>query len=724
MNNQNHIRIFCNILLIVTIFNFVPSAYGQFFTKITTGNLVNDAGSSFGCSWNDYDNDGFLDLFVANYLNQTNFLYQNNHDRTFTRILNNGIVSDDGNSISCSWGDYDNDGDLDIFIANWEQKNALYQNNGDGTFTGVTEGEIVNDEGKSMGCSWADYDNDGYLDLFVTNYVQSNALYHNNGDNTFTKIAAGEIVTDQGFSAGCGWGDYDNDGFVDLYVVNWGRNNFLYHNNGDGTFTKITEGEIVNSRARSLGCSWGDYDNNGYLDLFVTNWDRNNFLYHNNGDGTFTKINGDPIVEDRGFFTNSNWGDYDNDGDLDMFITNWDEDPQQKNMLYRNNGNETFTKIGVGDIVNDEGPSIGSSWGDIDNDGDLDLIVTNDGEVNNFLYLNNGNRNNWTNIKCVGISSNASAIGAKVRVKATINNQSVWQMQEISGQTGYASQNSLNAEFGLKDAALIDSIKVEWPNGLVQVMLDITINQHLTINEPMINLDVPERDVFSGDTVLVPINVQFPEYFTFSSAEIKIGGYSNNLDFLEVVTDTSLSGDHEWIFEVNESDSTVKIWFAGAEDVSGQGVLFWSKFSVTTSNIGFVPINVESSVFDTGLIPVNITSGGLNVMQPSQDITKVMSREATIPSEFTLEQNFPNPFNPSTTIHYSLKQSSIVQLSIYNEMGHLVRNLVNTAQSSGNHSVVWDGRNETGELVSSGMYFYILKVDGNVVRTRRMTLIK
>lgn len=208
---------------------------------------------------------------------------------------------------------------------------------------------------------------------------------------------------------------------------------------------------------------------------------QSNYLYRNNGYGTFTKITSGIVVTDAGDFTGGSWGDYDNDGDLDLFVTN----RNGGNPLYRNDGSGNFSKI---IIDNDGGVSMCSAWGDLDNDGDLDLFVANAGlfgENANDLYLNNGNSNYWINVKCIGTFSNTAAIGAKVRVKAQIRGNNVWQVREISGGNdgGVGGQNSLNAEFGLGDASVIDSIKVEWPSGIVQVLTNISPNQFLNITE-------------------------------------------------------------------------------------------------------------------------------------------------------------------------------------------------------------------------------------------------
>jgi len=473
------------------LFLFSTVSFPQDFRKITAGVIVNDGGDSWGCSWGDFDNDGYVDLFVTNLdsdVPENHFLYQNNGDGSFTRV-NQGQIVNEGGAFSSSWGDFDNDGDLDIVVLNSGSQffpapnTSLYANSGDGTFEEITEGFGFN-TATSLSSSWADYDNDGHLDLFIADAssTKSNTLLHNNGDGSFAEITEGDLVNDVFRAGGCSWADFDNDGNTDLFVANRVGNNFLYHNNGKGSFVKITEGPIVNDGAPSYSGSWADFDNDGDLDLFVTNSGNfGNFLYINNSDGTFTKIVKGDIVGDKGTCYSSSWGDFDNDGDLDLFVSNANP---QSNFMYSNNGDGTFTKITQGAIVTDIGASAGCSWSDFDNNGSLDLFVSNFNSENNFLYANNGNANNWINIKCVGVVSNKSAIGARVMVKAHIEGASFWQMREISGQTGLFAQNSLNAEFGLGDATMIDSIMVKWPaSGIVDVLIDIPANQFLTVTE-------------------------------------------------------------------------------------------------------------------------------------------------------------------------------------------------------------------------------------------------
>jgi len=445
------------------------------FTTYEGGSIVEDGGRSFGSAWADYDQDGDMDAFISNMSNQDNFLYQNNGDGSFTKITEGEIVNDGGASMGASWGDYNNDGYPDLFVANTvNQPNFLYRNNGDGTFTKITEGEIVTETSNSSGGSWGDFDNDGYLDLFVANNGV-NFLYHNNGDETFSRITEGEIVTDTFNSFGGNWADVDNDGDLDLFVANNG-NNALYLNQGDGTFIPLADDPVVQDGASSKNGSWGDYDNDGDLDLFVTNA-TDNALYTNNGDGTFELQSESIVSSNGGISQSSNWMDFDNDGDLDLFVTN----SSQTSFFYENQGDGTFIALNE-PVIRLNGTAMVCSWIDYNQDGDLDLFVGMYGQ-NNAIANNYGNTNHWLALKLTGVESNTSAIGAKVRLKATVGGEPVWQMREISGQHGFNSQNGFLAHFGVGDATQIDSVVVEWTTGAVQVLTEVAVDQVLTIVE-------------------------------------------------------------------------------------------------------------------------------------------------------------------------------------------------------------------------------------------------
>src|SRR6266478_2505772 len=468
------------------------------FTKITNSPVVTEVEYSWPCAWGDYNNDGFPDLFVGNSYDAHNSLFRNNGDGTFTKMTDPAvgeIVTDVVNCHGCAWGDLNNDGFLDMIVSQTTGKLLLYQNNGDGTFTrvrsaGSADGSSVFAQTDARHTiAWADYDNDGLLDFAVVVHGPNgrNRIYRNNGDGTFTEVRNSAISQDPADWDGLAWGDYDNDGFPDLFVANFDGRNILYHNNGDGTFAKVTDSVLGQDEGSFGGCAWGDYDNDGYLDLFVSNQDgRPNLLFHNNGDGTFTKITNGPIASDnhgRGCV----WGDYDNDGWLDLFVNRGSPygsgGPGENNALYHNNGDGTFSKITEGSVVNDGGQGQGCAWGDYDNDGFLDLFVANGGfavgihKQPNFLYRNNGNGNNWITLRLVGSASNRSAIGAKVRLKARIGGRVFWQMREISGGGNYDGQNDLRASFGWGHATRIDTVRIEWPSGKVQELHNLGAKQ-------------------------------------------------------------------------------------------------------------------------------------------------------------------------------------------------------------------------------------------------------
>ena len=499
MKNKNHILLASAIFLAA-----LTSLHAQTnFTKITAGAIVNDRGFFIGAVWADFDNDGFLDLIVASYNNLTNAYYRNNGDGTFTRItLGDPVVDSDYHTFPAA-GDYDNDGSLDLVVsagvgAPSARHNLLYHNNGDGSFHRVSGGSLTNLTGYFGECAWVDYDNDGFLDLFVTDTGPTdtgakNVLWHNSGDGTFTRILTGPLVTDLSFWTGAAWADYDNDGFMDVLVVNSsnGGANRLYHNGRNGVFTPVLTNVVATDLwpAGALTPAWGDYDNDGFQDLFVTsNGGTTNRLYRNNGNGTFSRITSGPMLRPPpGSLPNgAGWGDYDNDGYLDLFVSSING----RNALYHNNGDGTFTEILSGSPVNDGAPGIYCNtvaWIDYDNDGFLDLFVSqNNGPglgLANLLYHNNRNTNAWLEVKLVGTASNRSAYGAKVRARATIGGKTFWQMRELHSGAIYNTV-PLVAHFGLGDATNVETVRIEWPSGTVQEFQNVGAKQILTITEP------------------------------------------------------------------------------------------------------------------------------------------------------------------------------------------------------------------------------------------------
>jgi hypothetical protein len=262
----------------------------------------------------------------------------------------------------------------------------------------------------------------------------------------------------------------------------------FYRNDGQGNFTNVSQESGLDARLDTRGCAWADFDNDGDPDLFAANGDfyggslgpnQTNCLYQNNGNGTFTRIVEGALVTDRGISEGGAWGDYDNDGLVDLFIV----EARGNNWLYHNEGDGAFSRITSGSLVNDGGLSQACAWGDYDNDGFVDLFVANQSNEPNFLYRNSGNSNAWIKVRCVGTVSNRSAIGAKVRLKAIIGGELVEQLREITGGDGRRGQ-TLIAHFGLGNATLIDTLRIEWPSGIAQEFHAVAPRQFVTIAEP------------------------------------------------------------------------------------------------------------------------------------------------------------------------------------------------------------------------------------------------
>jgi hypothetical protein len=488
---------------------------------------------SGGLAWLDYDNDGWLDVYLTNTPTVESFkanrlpanrLYRNNHDGSFSDVTEKAGVGWRGWSMGVSAADYDNDGYTDLYLTNFGA-NLLYRNNGDGTFKDATQKAGVGDARWSASSGWGDYDGDGDLDLFVANYVEydlqqlpefgrgryclfrslevlcgprgmhgaGDALYRNNGDGTFTDVAKQAGVSDERghYGLGCAWGDFDNDGDQDLYVANDTQANYLYLNQGNGTFKDagLLSGAALdpNGKARAgMGIAVGDYDRDGRLDLGVTNFsDEAYALFHNEGAGLFS----DRAVAagiGRATLAYLGWGmffgDFDNDGWLDLFAANGHVYPQvdhaelgtkyrQRCLLFRNLGRGSFADVTAEAGLNTPRAHRGAALGDYDNDGDLDVLLMDlDGQP-------------------VLLENRSPARGHYLRVKApagtrvTIEAGSIKMLDEIRASGSYQSASEQVAHFGLGNLQTIERVTVRFTNGAMKTLTGVKADQTLEAKE-------------------------------------------------------------------------------------------------------------------------------------------------------------------------------------------------------------------------------------------------
>lgn len=471
------------------------------FERLSSGDVVSDGGQSRGVAWGDLDGDGWYDLAVSNAGNENEFLYVNDRQGGFRTWREGWPVFSAGWSEGVAWVDYDGDGDSDLFVANSrgmehptgapQPGSQLYRNEGAGELTPVNAGGLTQPlMASQMGC-WGDADGDGDLDVFVVNRdFEPDVLLVNDRASSEFRRANGPWDARKDDGRSCGWGDADNDGDLDLYVANalepQGNSerlarNALYRNEGGGSFVAVTNGPAVEDRGFSYGVSWVDYDDDGDLDLFVTNIARrdHNALYENDGHGRFARRDDLPVMTDGGSPSKGHtWGDFDLDGDLDLFIANGTEGTTAgdsfdiRDFLYLNRGDGVLVRTEVPPLTTDRHVSAGAAAADYDRDGDLDLFVANWGgnDEDNDLYRSDASArgNHWLALRLRGRAPNTDAIGARVGVLASLGGRSRWQYRTRSSSTGYASQDAPELLFGLAGTCLVKAIEVRWPDGAIE----------------------------------------------------------------------------------------------------------------------------------------------------------------------------------------------------------------------------------------------------------------
>jgi enediyne biosynthesis protein E4 len=497
----------------------------------------------------DYDNDGWLDIYLVNGSTEAALrgkepapramLLHNNHDGTFTDVTEKAGVANERWGFGVAIGDYDNDGWPDIYVTNFG-KNRLYHNNHDGTFTDVAEKAGLTLGSWSTGATWGDYDHDGYLDLFVAGYVkydmnhppipgkdgipegfcqfrgvnvmcgprglpgEGDHLFHNNGDGTFTDVSVKAGVSDARgyYGFGAVFVDVDDDGWVDLAVANDSVPKYLYKNKHNGTFEDISylSGFALNDDGReqaSMGIAVGDYKRDGRVDFYVTNFsDDYNTLYHNDGDASFTDVSfqaeiANPTIPFLGWGTG--FLDFDNDGLLDIFVANghvypevdktdWGTTYAQRPLLFRNLDGAKFREVppatgsGLAVVV----PARGAAFGDLFNDGHIDVVMNNEDTAPTLLRNVVKNQNHWVKFKLVGgPKSPRDAMGAKMFVTAG----GARQRGDVFSGGSYVSSSDPRLHFGLGAATKVDKVEIQWPSGAKEEIVVPQVDRIYTVVE-------------------------------------------------------------------------------------------------------------------------------------------------------------------------------------------------------------------------------------------------
>jgi len=497
----------------------------------------------------DYDNDGRLDIFFTNGAKIddpmpdgklpdksdpkfSNRLYHQSSNGTFTDVTEKaGLTGIPQNhyDMGVAVGDYDNDGFEDMYVTGFGG-NTLYHNNGDGTFTDVTKKAGVAASGWNTSAGFLDYDNDGKLDLFVTRYVDwtfktnrycgeekpgyraychpdnyegvTSILYHNDGNGTFTDVSekAG-IAKSIGKGLGVSFADYDGDGFTDIFVANDSVQCFLFHNNGNGTFSEVGlfKGVGYNEDGKTfagMGTDFSDYDNDGLPDVIVTDLSNERYmLFRNNGDGSFRDVTnqsgvGGATLAFAGWSTR--FFDYDNDGWKDLFVaqshvmdtiekTAPNLRYMQPPLLLRNQAGH-FSRVSPGEAFRKEWAGRGAAFGDLDNDGDVDVVVSNAGQYAYVLRNDGGNRNQWLGIATIGTKSNRDGIGARVKV---VSASGLTQYFTVNTAVGYLSASDKRLIVGLGSDVTAKLVEIRWPSGTIQRLENVKAGQFLRVTEPV-----------------------------------------------------------------------------------------------------------------------------------------------------------------------------------------------------------------------------------------------
>jgi hypothetical protein len=561
------------------VYEYDPAVSIPEFTQILSGAIYSSTGHHVASGWFDMDNDNDMDVIITNssgynYTNHPNLMYKNEGNGNFTQVTNTEYTLQSiATGLPGPFGDIDNDGDQDLINANWTGSiHYIYQNDGYGNF------ELLKDTQKPSGAVSVlfDLDNDSFLDIIQFHKSESR-VYLNDGTGNFENYEILDIPCQQAGALlhSIALGDADNDGDFDLYIgysilsgSSYIAKNEFFLNNGSGIFERHSEDSIiVEDLAMTPSVNWTDYDNDGDMDLYVLNsfsrssaYSVSGALFENKGGLVFEKHIIEPAEYRDANRISSVWGDLDNDADLDLYITieintfNGHGSPIKHNLLLQNNGDGTFKEIMAGTLA--EESSHTATFEDFDNDGDLDVLLVRFSWANNgrnTLCRNMGNDNSWLILTLKGTESNSDAFGARIIAKATINGQYVMQTREITPMSGHATYNSTRVHFGLGDADQVDTLIIRWPSGNVDKYLNVPANeihQFIEIAETSGTRQV-SSNLFRGDLLICPnpfttlttlsYELQQPETVQFII-------YNQLGEKVEIIRKTQSTGKHKFIW--------------------------------------------------------------------------------------------------------------------------------------------------------------------------------
>jgi hypothetical protein len=703
LGRTNMKKIYFLVFASVLFFNFVNNFTNAQvnFTRIdaaTSGLTTSATNNNMGFSWGDYNNDGYLDLYISD-AGAPADLFTNNAGTSFTRST--PTTNGTNNEYGSLWADFNGDGKLDLLFTNGSGGLPYYSIkilNGDGTAALGTDASSTyfpsgfSAGGNLMGIAAGDYDHSGNLSLAMGGlYSAGNVirLFHNTA-GVFTDVTSAALPSTHAVTAyNPAWVDINNDGYPDLWFPDYNGGvggALLYVNhNGDGTFT-VSSG--LPSTPNSIASAWADFNNDGAMDLVTFGSDGTVHLYQNNGSGTFTDIASSSLIAGNGNIRAASWGDYDNDGYIDLLVTGSSTlSGTDFGILYHNNKNGTFTAGGgyTGSSLFNQNGVRSSLFVDYNNDGFMDVFLDSYGGSSpypqNKILLQNGggNGNHWVGFKPVGRGNNKSAIGARVAVYAKLNGvDQVEQIRDIqAGGAGGMTGGNIWANFGVGSVTTIDKVIVTWPDGNTDQFNNVAVGQYYPITE----------GATSGSGVL-PV---------------------------ELVTFTAKSSGK--IVELNWNTAT-EVKNYGFSIERSQGTSVWTE-------AGFVKgAGNSNSPKAYSFSEKNLSSGNYayRLKQIDFDGTTKYSQEVGVtvnaPAGFSLGQNYPNPFNPTTTIEFSLPQKSEVNLSVINMLGQVVKEIASGTFEAGTHSVKLNASD-----IASGIYMYKLQA-GNFTSVKKLVLLK